>query len=52
MKTCQEQSAVKSWDDAIRFAKAKIKELEDSIEGAEIAQKRGDPWPGEAATHN
>jgi len=41
-----------SWDGAISFAKAKIRELKRAIEGFKMAKKRGDQWPGESATQN
>ncbi len=41
-----------SWDDAISFAKAKIRELSRAVEGFEMAKKRGDEWPIKSATQN
>lgn len=33
------------WDEAIAFAKARIKELTKVVEGFKAAKKRGDVWP-------
>ena len=46
---CQELSAVESWDDAIIFAEAKIRELKASIQGFRMAKERGDKWLGSQA---
>jgi ribosomal protein L17 len=43
--TVENLDSALSWDDAISFAKAKIKELNRAIEGFEMAKKRGDLWP-------
>src|ERR1700722_18299646 len=43
---CQELSAVESWDDAITFTEAKIRELKASIQGFKMAKDRGDKWLG------
>jgi hypothetical protein len=44
--TCQVKSQAVSWDDLIDFAKAKIRELQDSLRGFEESKKSGKPWPG------
>jgi hypothetical protein len=35
-----------SWDDAISHAKARIKQLKNSLRTFEEHRKRGEPWPG------
>jgi hypothetical protein len=49
-----ELSSVKSWDDAIAFAQAKIRELKKAVAGFEAAKTRGDVWPAaeDSATRN
>jgi uncharacterized protein (DUF342 family) len=37
---------LRSWDDAIHHAKARIKQLKKSVQTFEENKKRKEPWPG------
>jgi hypothetical protein len=60
-KVCQEDSASNfgRWDEAIQDAESKLERVSErvvrlkaAIETFRRAKERGQPWPGESATHD
>jgi hypothetical protein len=43
-KTCQAKSLATNWDELIDFAKAKLKEMEDSLKYWQRCKERGEPF--------